>query len=75
MILREVSKLSIDLPSKANFSDPFRINVFVSLLYENLFCLRSDNLYRWVVEPSTDTVTNEALRFFIERGITPVAVS
>ena len=72
MILREASRLSIDLPSRDNFSVPFKFDVLVTLSYERLFCLSSDNLYRWVVDPSIETITSETLRFPIESGITPV---
>ena len=72
MNLREVSTLSIDLPSRANFTAPFKFDVLVTLSYERLFCLSSDNLYLWVVDPSMETITSDTLRFLIDSGITPV---
>ena len=72
MNLREVSTLSIDLPSRANFNVPFKFDVLVTLSYERLFCLSSNNLYLWVVDPSMETITSDTLRFLIDSGITPV---
>ena len=72
MNLREVSTLSIDLPSRVNFNVPFKFDVLVTLSYERLFCLSSDNLYLWVVDPSMETITSDTLRFLTDSGITPV---